>query len=113
VSVTLLLAHIWLGPPVFLSAALVVLLANPRWVAHLVKNCVDQRHWKLIGAAMVVLVLVSVGITQSLRAAYAVDESTVRAILEDPAAVHMPVRIKHGGSDACAEQTDGNCNETG
>ena len=30
-SVTMLLAHLWLGPTVFLSAALVVLLVNRRW----------------------------------------------------------------------------------
>jgi hypothetical protein len=113
-SVAMLLAHIWLEPAVLLSAALVVLLANPRWVARLLKKCVaTKRHRKLIISAVVVLVLVAVGITQSFRAAYTVDERTVRAILNDPAALHVPVQIQHAGGAPCAGQTVGGCNETG
>ena len=41
-SVMLLLAHLWLGPTVFLSAALVLLLDNRRWFTALLKNAIAQ-----------------------------------------------------------------------
>jgi hypothetical protein len=102
-SVMLLLAHIWLGPIVFLSMALAVLLVNPRWAkflflatsplmngaARLLMNGAARLRWKKRIAASGMLFVLA--IAQSILSAYPEDVTQVRSILDDPSAVHMPV----------------------
>ena len=94
-SVILLLAHIWLGPIVFLSMALAVLLANPRWAKSLfwaiflLMNGAARLRWKKRIAALGMLVVLA--IAQSILSAYPEDVAKVRSILDDPSAVHVPV----------------------
>jgi hypothetical protein len=91
----LLLAHIWLGPLVFLSVALAVLLVNRRctrfllYARFLLLNArVGRRRWI---AASAMLAVVAAAIAQAVSAAYAEDVTKVQSILDDPSAVHMPV----------------------
>ena len=94
-SVMLLLAHIWLGPIVFLSMALAVLLVNPRWAkflfwaTFLLMNGAARLRWKKRIAALGMLCCA--GDSQSILGAYPEDVTKVRSILDDPSAVHMPV----------------------
>jgi hypothetical protein len=94
-SVVLLLAHIWLGPIVFLSMALAVLLVNPRWANFLfgatfiLMNGAARLRCKKRIAALGMLVVLA--IAQSILSAYPEDVTKVRSILDDPSAVHMPV----------------------
>jgi hypothetical protein len=97
-SVTLLLAHIWIGPIVFLSMALAVLLVNPRWAkflfwaTFLLMNGAARLSWRRWIAALGILAVpVVVAIAQSILSAYTEDVTKVRSILDDPSAVHMPV----------------------
>ena len=96
-SVTLLLGHVWLGPVVFLSMALGALLVNRRWATSLfwatlllMKSAARlRRRWV---AALGILAVLVVAITQSILAASLDDVTKVRSILDDPSAVHMPVQ---------------------
>jgi hypothetical protein len=97
-SVMLPLAHIWLGPIVFVSMALAALLVNPRWARFpfgamfLLMNAAARLRWrKWIAALGILAVPVVVAIAQSILSAYPEDVSSVRSILDDPSAVHMPV----------------------
>ena len=53
-SVTMLLAHIWLGPTVFWSMALVVLLAKRHWTTDLLRKSAARLRWRWIAASIVV-----------------------------------------------------------
>ena len=94
-SVMLLLAHIWLGPIVFLSMALAVLLVNPRWAKFLfwatsrLMNGAARLRWKKRIAALGMLFVLAISL--SILSAYPEDVTKVRSILDDPSAVHMPV----------------------
>jgi hypothetical protein len=97
-STTLLLAHIWLDPIVFLAMALAVLLVNPRWArfpfwaTSLLLNAaagLRWRRWIAVSAMLAVPVVVAIG--QSILGAYSEDVTKVGSILDDPSAVHMPV----------------------
>jgi hypothetical protein len=94
-SVMLLLAHIWLGPIVFLSMALAVLLVDHRWAkflfwaTSLFMNGAARFRWKKRIAGLGMLVVLA--ITLSILDAYPEDVTKVRSILDDPSAVHMPV----------------------
>jgi hypothetical protein len=94
-SVMLLLAHIWLGPIVFVSMSLAVLLVKPRWakfpfrVTLSLMNCAAGLRRKRWIAAFGMLVVVA--IAQSILSAYLEDVTKVQSILDDPSAVHMPV----------------------
>ena len=94
-SVMLLLAHIWLGPIVFLSMALAVLLVNPRWAkllfwaTSLLMNGAARLRWKKRIVALGMLFVLA--ISQSILSAYPEDVTEVQSILDDPSAVHMPV----------------------
>jgi hypothetical protein len=96
-SVTLLLAHIWLGPIAFLSMALAALLVNPRWarfpfrVTSLLINAAARLRWRKWIALGILAVPVVVAIAQSILSAYQEDVTNVRSILDDPSAVHIPV----------------------
>lgn len=113
-SVTMLLAHIWLGPTVFLSMALVVLLANRHWATDLLRKSAARLRWRRIAASTVVAVLVAAAIALSILD---VDASPwgvrrIQEILDDPSAVHIPVQIaKSAGSAACAWRTTASCDE--
>jgi hypothetical protein len=91
-SVILLLAHIWLGPIVFLSMALAVLLVNPRWPKFLfwaTLNGAARLRWKkrIAGLGMLFVLAISLSILD----AYPGDVTQPRSILDDPSAVHVPV----------------------
>jgi hypothetical protein len=91
-SVAMLSAHAWLGPTVFLSMALIVLLFNPHggvYLAKKLRNSVAPLHWRSIAASIVVALIVAAAVAQSIRDAYAVDVLKVQAILDDPDAVQV------------------------
>lgn len=88
-SVMLLLARVWLGPAVFLSAALVVLLVYRRWFTSLLKNVAAQLRWRWIIACAVIAIPVAAAITGSILDAYPTDVTDVQSILNDPSAVHV------------------------
>jgi hypothetical protein len=95
-SITLLLAHIWLGPIVFLAMALAMLLVNPRWTrflfssTFLLMNAAAglRTRWIAISALLAVPVVVAFGL--SILSAYSEDITKVQSILDDPSAVHIP-----------------------
>jgi hypothetical protein len=88
-SVMMLLAHLWLGPTVFLSAAFVVLLDNRRWFASLVRNGAAKLSWRWIVACAVIAIPVAAAIAESAYDAYPSDVKNVQSILDDPSAVHV------------------------
>jgi hypothetical protein len=88
-SVTMLLAHLWLGPMVFLSAALVVLLVHRQWFAALLRNAIAKLQWKWIIACVVIVIPVAAAIAESVVDAYPSDVGNVRSILDDPSAMHV------------------------
>lgn len=94
-STVLLHAHVWLGPPVFLTAAVIFAIVNPapilrglrclgRWVARVPRSRV------LISS--VVAVIIAEAISGAVLSAYAVDIDQVHQILHDPSAVHVPAQ---------------------
>lgn len=103
-SITLLLAHIWLGPIFFLAMALGVLLVNPRWARFLfwatfflmnLMNGAARLRWRRwIAASAMVAVPVVVAIGQSTLAAYSEDVTKVQSILHDPSI--NPAGSAHG-----------------
>jgi hypothetical protein len=88
-SVMMLLAHLWLGPTVFLSAALVVLLANRRWFTSLLRNGAAKLRWRWFIACVVIAIPVAAAIAESIIDAYPSDVTNVQSILDDPSAVHV------------------------
>jgi hypothetical protein len=88
-SVMMLLAHLWLGPMVFLSAALVVLLVHRQWFAALLRNAIAKLQWKWIIACVVIVIPVAAAIAESVVDAYPSDVGNVRSILDDPSAMHV------------------------
>jgi hypothetical protein len=88
-SVMMLLAHLWLGPTVFLSAALVVLLVNRRWFTSLLRNGAAKLRWKWFIACVVIAIPVAAAIAESIIDAYPSDVTNVQSILDDPSAVHV------------------------
>ena len=64
-SVMMLLTRIWLGPTVFLSVALAVLLVNPHWATHLVRNIVARFRWRWFAAIGSLVLAVAAAITIS------------------------------------------------
>jgi hypothetical protein len=91
-SVTMLLANIWLEPTIFAAMGLAVLSINPhwaRWALGALRNRTARLHWRRIAASAVVGLLLAVAIARSVLDAYAVDVKGVRAVLEDPSAVHV------------------------
>jgi hypothetical protein len=88
-SVMMLMAHVWLGPTVFLSAALVVLLVNPRWFMSLLRNGAAKLRWRWFIACVVIAIPVAAAIAESIVDAYPSDVTNVQSILDDPSAVHV------------------------
>ena len=64
-SVMMLLTRIWLGPLVFLSVAVAVLLVNPHWATHLVRNIVARFRWRRAAAIGSLVLAVAAAITIS------------------------------------------------
>jgi hypothetical protein len=93
ISIMMLLAHVWLGPVVFLSAALVVLLVNRRWFTSLLRNGAAKLRWKWIIACAVIAIPVAAAIAESIIDAYPSDVTNVQSILDDPSAVHVSAQI--------------------
>lgn len=94
-SVLMLLAHIWLGPPSFLSMALVASLIDRRWAKYTVGKLRDKAasvHWKWLAASAMVVALATGAIAQAVQDAAAVDISKVQQILKDPGTVHRVTR---------------------
>jgi hypothetical protein len=85
----MLMAHVWLGPTVFLSAALVVLLANRRWFTSLLRNGAAKLRWRWFIACVVIAIPVAAAIAESIVDAYPSDVTHVQSILDDPSAVHV------------------------
>ena len=88
-SVMLLMAHVWVGPTVFLSAALVLLVDNRRWLTALLRNGAAKLRWSWIVACLVIALPVAAAIAVSIIDAYPADVTDVQSILDDPAAVHL------------------------
>jgi hypothetical protein len=88
-SVMMLLAHVWLGPTVFLSAAPVVLLVNRRWFMSLLRNAAAKLRWRWFIACVVIAIPVAAAIGESIVDAYPSDVTNVQSILDDPSAVHV------------------------
>ena len=114
-SVTLPLAHIWLGPIVFLSMALAVLLVNHRWVSvlfwarsllmeaaarRLMDAAVRLRWREWIVPLGIVAALAVVASALSLQGAYKEDVTSVQSILDDPSAVHVPIHNRNPAGSA-------------
>ncbi len=88
-SVMMVLAHLWLGPTVFLSAALVVLLVNRQWFMSLLRNGAAKIRWRWFIACAVIAITVAAAIAESIVDAYPGDVKNVQSILDDPSAVHV------------------------
>jgi hypothetical protein len=88
-SVMMLMAHLWLGPTVFLSAALVVLLVNRRWFTSLLRNGAAKLRWSWTIACLVIAIPVAAAIAESIVDAYPSEVTNVQSILDDPSAVHV------------------------
>jgi hypothetical protein len=88
ISIMMLLAHVWLGPMVFLAAALVVLLINRRSFTSLLRNAAAKLRWKWVIACVIIAVPVAAAIGTSIIDAYPSDVTNVQSILDDPSAVH-------------------------
>jgi len=119
-SVIMLSAHIWLSPWPFLSVTLTLLAANRRWAEERVRWAKErvtsgrptpvavnswQQGWvvppetsekrvqrsRIVGAVLVALPITA-AIALATGDAYVGDVTRVREILDDPAAIHLPVR---------------------
>jgi hypothetical protein len=107
-SVMLLLAHIWLGPIVFLSMALAVLLVNPRWAKFLFRatfvlmNRAARLRWEKRIAVSGMLGMLAIAV--SILSSYPEDVTKVRSILDDPSAVHATVHNLNPGGSANGTQ---------
>jgi hypothetical protein len=88
-SVMLILTHVWLGPAIFLSAALVVLLDRRHWVASLARNSAARISWRWVVACAVIAIPVAAALAESAFDAYPADVIKVQSILDDPSAVHV------------------------
>jgi hypothetical protein len=90
-SIALLSARVWLDPLVFASAALVVLLVNPKW-ANWARDRLRRGaavSWKWVAASSMVALLVVTTIALAILDASADDVTSVRTILDDPSAIHL------------------------
>jgi hypothetical protein len=88
-SVSMIFAHVWLGPTVFLSAALVALLDNRRWFTSQLRNGAARLRWRWVVACLAIAIPVAAAIVESALDAYPADVANVRSILDDPSAVHV------------------------
>jgi hypothetical protein len=89
ISVGLLLGHVWLTPLMLLSAAGVVVLANPGTTVAAVRRALHAVTWRRVGGAALLAIPLAAIITFAIRDAAAEDITQVRHILNDPAAVHI------------------------
>jgi hypothetical protein len=92
-EVTMLLGHLWLGPAVFVAAALVVVLVNRHRAGYLLRTSVAKLHWRWITAFAMVAVAVAAAIALSVLDAYPVEVTKVQTILDDPTAVHISAEV--------------------
>jgi hypothetical protein len=99
-SVAMLFSHLWLGPTVFLSAALVVLLDNRRWFTSLLRNGAAKLRWRWVVACLAIAIPVAAAIAESVADAYPADVTNVRSILDDPSAVHVSAPKPKAAGDA-------------
>lgn len=102
-SVAMLLSHIWLGPTVFLSMALVVLLVTRHGRADLLRRSAAALRWRWIAASLAVAVPVAAAIALSILDASRDDSSAVNVRVQS---------VKSPGTAACVPQTTASCNET-
>ncbi len=89
-SVSLLLAHVWLTPLTVVCAALVPAVANPAGAAALTRRAVAAITWRRVAVALSILVPLSVLVGLSIRDAAKEDIVQVHEILDDPDAIHLP-----------------------
>lgn len=89
VSVGLLLAHVWLTPLTVLSAALVVVVANPARSVDLLRSGVTALTWRRVGNAALLAVPLAAVMGVAVLDAARQDVVRVQQILDDPTAVHV------------------------
>lgn len=89
VSVTLLLAHVWLTPLIALSAVTVVVLANPRKTISKARQVAAKVTWRRLATVALVAVPVAVIMALAILDAAREDITQVHQILNDPTAVHI------------------------
>lgn len=93
VSAALILAGIWLTPLVFASAAIVVVLSNPRRAASVVRRTVCDAAGKVtlrrVSTPGLLSILLALIVAMSAHDAASKDITGVRQILDDPSAVHI------------------------
>lgn len=93
VSALLILSEVWMTPLVFATAAVVVVIAQPRRVASVVRRgwhtAVTEITWPRVRRAALFAVPLAVIVAWSVSEAAAINIVQVRQILQDPAAVHI------------------------
>ena len=90
-SATLMMADIPMTPVVILSAALVVALANPRAIVPMVRHVLTAAPWRAARTVALLAIPLAALITVAVRDDAGEDITSVKQILEDPAAVHISV----------------------
>lgn len=106
-STALLLAHVWVGPMVFLAMLLTVLLVNHRWPrllfwsTYLPMMVAARLRWrKWVAASAIVAVPAALAFGMSIQGAYSEDVTKVESILNDRSAVHIPAYGFNPAGDA-------------
>ena len=89
-SFALLLAHIWVGPIVFASIALVMVAVHYKRVVQLLRTGISRVRWRWILAAVVVALPISAAVVLSVLNASTEDVTHVQEILDDRSALHVP-----------------------
>lgn len=90
-SATLMMADIPMTPVVILSAAVVVALANPRAIVPMVRHVLTAAPWRAARTVALLAIPLAALITVAVRDDAGEDITSVKQILEDPAAVHISV----------------------
>lgn len=96
-SVLMLLAHVFPGPPTFLSIALVASLVDRRWAAYRpgkMRELTVRVNRKWLAACVIVSFLNVAAIAEAVYDAATVDVSKVQQILKDPTTVHRELRAR-------------------
>ncbi len=90
-SVLMVLTGVWLTPLTFLSAGAVVVLTNARVMAQALRRAGGRVPRTAVRTAVLLAVPLGVIIAVAIRDAAGEDIIKVRQILNDPAAVHVPL----------------------
>jgi hypothetical protein len=90
VSVALLIVGVWMTPLTALSAALVILLADPRATASFVRRAAGAVTWRRVGTAALIAVPLTMIVAVAIYDAATEDITKVRQILDDPTTIQTP-----------------------